>query len=88
MMFLKSAKEIGNVLNISARTVEAHLIKVKEKLRFKTKKELQNKLICTELGRIISYLFMGTLSKDNKLLYPINLVQVSEDNTSKDNEDV
>lgn len=79
MMFLKSAKEIGNVLNISVRTVEAHLIKVKEKLRCKTKKELQNKLTCTDLGRIISYLFMGTLSTDNKLLYPINLVQLSED---------
>lgn len=52
-----SAKKIGKILNLSPRTVETYLMKVKEKLNCKTKKELINTLINSDLGRILSYSF-------------------------------
>jgi DNA-binding CsgD family transcriptional regulator len=78
LLHQKSAKEMGALLKISSRTVESYILKLKEKFKCKTKKELHEKLILSDLGRIISYIFMGSLLPPNeKLLYPVNFINAS-----------
>lgn len=53
-----TAKQAAKCLNISYRTVESHVLKIKEKLGYKNKSDLLNYVNNSHLGQEIKYCFI------------------------------